>query len=236
VNLFLDVVLGLALFVIFERKRFPAWRNKYLAMRSKSLQARAGRTLAAALADAGFFDGVSPEESQRVRTAIETNGYGGVFDHPWRVLDADDEELAEGSVGVYLHLWAPSLERLGVAPLVGESRFVDGGAHILDLPNETVTLVSNAEAQEDEKGKKFGFSWGAVGARLMQRVNTDLAAAGVADRLYSVYGGNDARALLLTPPMLAAIMATPGVRRDELPYTRTAEWPHFGMDNSPTLS
>ena len=235
-NLFLDIVFGLALFAMFERKRFPVWREKFAAARRRWLAARAGRTLAAALADAGFFEGLSLEESQRLRATIDINGYRGIFDHPWRVLDADDEELAEGSVGVYLRLWAPSLTRLGVAPLVGESRFVDGGAHLLDLPDETVTLVSDAEAQEDEPGRKLGFSWGAVGARLLQRLNENLAAAGVADRLYSVYGGNDAHALLLTPPMLAAIMATPGIRRDERPYTRTLEWPDFGMDNSATLS
>jgi hypothetical protein len=237
VNVWFDLLCGFVLFVIFERKRFPGWRDKFLAMRARAFQAGTNRALAARLATAGFFADLSPQESQEVRSAVETRGYSGVFDQPWRVMHADDEELSEGQVGEFLRLCAPSLERLGIAPLVGESRFIDGGAQLLDLPRETVTLVSEKEAHEEGLGGGLErFSWGAVGARLLQRMNDDLAAAGRPDRFYSVYSGNDAHALLLTQPMLAAIVATPGIRRSDLPYTRIVQWPNFGMDISSTLT
>jgi hypothetical protein len=147
-------------------------------------------------------------------------------------LAADDEELAEGLAGLYLRLWAPSFVRLEIVPLAGVDRFGDGGAHYLDLDNECITLISLEEAQQDRRDAKIGFSGGAVAARLLQRINRALEIAGKADRFYSVYGGNDGHVLILTPSMLAAITATRGIRRDELPYIRTANWPHFGMDVS----
>jgi hypothetical protein len=234
----IGLILGAILFALFKRKRLRRLRDRYVEMRRRAVRAKAGRNLAAALGAAGFFNGLPADAERRIKTEIETYGYGGVFSHPWRAVSADDEELAEGQVGVFLQELAPSLIRLGVEPLVGKSRFMDGGAHMLDLPGETVTLVSADEAREDDRngGKRFGFSWGAVGARVLERLNRQIAAAGREDRFHSVYGGNDAQALLLNPPMLAAIMASPGIRPDELPYIRTIEWPLFGAPEMPKMA
>jgi hypothetical protein len=38
--------------------------------------------------------------------------------------------------------------------------------------------------------------------------------------------------MLLTPGMLDAVTATPGIKESELPYGRTDEWPHFGWVSS----
>ena len=109
---------------------------------------------------------------------------------------------------------------------------------MLDLDGETITLVSLQETEKDGRDGQERFGWGAVAARVLERINRDLAAAGKSDRFYSVYGGNDGRVLILSPDMLTAIMNTPGIRRDELPYIRTAECPYFGMsrDTSQTGS
>jgi hypothetical protein len=225
----LGALIGLGLFLVFERKRIARWRGQFTAMRRRPGGTQNARRLSTALAAAGFFDGLAAEEAQSLRTRVDTQGYGAVFTHPWRALNADDEELAEGEVGVFLKLWAPSLLRLGLKPLVGTDRFGEGGSHYLDLEGESLMLVSEEEARNDRRDAKSGFSWGAVAARLLERLNGDAASAGISDRFYSVYAGNDADVLILTPPMLAAIMAAPGIRRDELPYLRTAEWPLFGM-------
>jgi hypothetical protein len=229
-NTLVGALIGLGLFLVFERKRMAEWRAKYLAHRQRRAQKDHASTLARALAEAGFFSDLTDAEALELRTEIETVGYGGVFSHPWRDLDADDEELAEGQVGLFLQSWAPSLARLGVAPLVGVDRFEEGGAHVLDLDNgETITLVSLQETERDGRDGQERFGWGAVAARVLERINRELAAADKADRFYSVYGGNDGRVLILSPDMLVAITNTPGLRRDELPYIRTAEWPYFGM-------
>jgi hypothetical protein len=231
----LGLIIGAILYFCFERKHVRRLRAGFVEMRTRAGQSKASRDLASALGEAGFFGSLAGDAPRRVRTEIETYGYAGVFSHPWRAVSADDEELAEGQVEVFLQEVAPCLNRLGVTPLAGKSRFMDGGAHVLDLPNETITLVSAEEAREDDRdgGKRFGFSWGAVGARVLERLNAQIAAAGREDRFYSVYGGNDAYALLLRPPMLAAILASPGIPPDELPYIRTTDWPYFGMPGMP---
>ena len=235
----LGLIIGAILFGVFERKHVRRLRDRSLEIRRRAVRAKAGRNLASALDAAGFFNSLPADAVRRVRAQIEADGYAGVFSHPWRAVSADDEELAEGHVGIFLQAVTPSLNRLGVSPLVGESRFLDGGVHMLDLANETITLVSVDEAREDDRdgGKHFGFSWGAVGARVLERLNMQIADAGGEDRFYSVYGGgNDAHALLLNPPMLAAILSSPGIRPDELPYIRTTEWPRFGMPRMPKNS
>jgi hypothetical protein len=222
-------MLGLLLFAVFERRRIAVWRRNFRAMLRKRTDERANSSLLTKLADAGFLDGLSTEDAQRVRNSIQASGYGGVFEHPWRAFNADDEELAEGHTGPFLLSLAPAFEQLGLAPVIGESRFIDGGAHLLDLPNETITLISDEEIKRDNPRELSRYCWGAVAARLLDKLNAHLVASGTAERFYSVYGGNDAFALLLNPRMLSAIMETPGVRQDELPYIRTAVWPDFGM-------
>ena len=118
-------LIGLGLFLVFERKHIAQWRAKFSARRQGREQKDHASTLARALAEAGFFADLTDAEARELRKEIETVGYG--------------------------------------------------------------------------------------------------------DRFYSVYGGNDGRVLILSPDMLTAIMNTPGIRREELPYIRTAEWPYFGM-------
>ena len=229
------LVVGTILFAIFERDRIRGWRARYAATRARANAARSNRALADALAATGFFEDLSPAETRALRDEIEKIGYGGVFSHPWRVLGADDEELADGGVGLHLGLWAPSFERLGIVPLAGEDRFLEGGVHVLEMPRETLVLetAEDVRLQADEPGRYRGLSWAVVPARLFDRINRDLAATGRAERVYSVYGGNDHTGLLLTEPMRAAIVSSPGIRRDELPYVRTLDWPFGGMDPSP---
>ena len=80
-----------------------------------------------------------------------------MFEHLWRAIRADDEELAEGQVGEFLGRLIPSFQKLDVAPVRGEY---------------------DEEARRDELDDLTGFSWGAVGARVLERLNRHLADAG----------------------------------------------------------
>ena len=150
-----------------------------------------------------------------------------------RSFHADDEDLAEGFVGDVLARAAAAFEPLGIAPLEGQSRFEDGGAHRVDVGAQTWPLMSQAEIERDREDDQPGLSWGLVGARLLRHLNQRVAATGRSDRFYSVYGGNDAAVLVLTPPMLDAIRRHAGVHVSQLPYERSDEWPLFGLPLPP---
>jgi hypothetical protein len=106
--------------------------------------------LASRLKAAGFFDGLPPERAIVVENNVRVMGYAGLFGHEQRAFAADDEELAEGQVSYFLQAIAPGLAAIGVPPVMGSSRFEEGGAHILDLPGESVVLMSAVEAVRDQ--------------------------------------------------------------------------------------
>ena len=240
----LAVLIGAVLFVVFERKNISRWR----AMRSEPFSvprstgpvhpsnrhpdAATNAALLARLESTGFLDELDDAEALQLRTDILAVGYGGVFAHPWRSIVADDEDLAEGFVEDFLKKCEPAFEHLRMPPIKGASRFEAGGAHLLELPGETLTLMTLAEAESERPNEKVGLSWGLVGARLFQIINARLQRAGKADRFYSVYGGNDGRVLVLTPAMYEAIVVTPDVLPSDRPYMRTDTWPDFGQPGS----
>ena len=240
----LAAVIGAALFVVFERKTISRWRAMRMEPLSvprstgpahpsnRELDAATNAALLGRLESTGFLSGLTDAEAAQLRTDILAVGYGGVFTHPWRSIVADDEDLAEGFVGDFLKKCEPTFEHLQMPPLKGASRFEEGGAHLLELPGETLTLMTLAEAESDRPGEKVGLSWALVGARLFQIINARLERAGKTDRFYSVYGGNDGRVLVLTPAMYEAILATPDVLPGDRPYIRTDIWPSFGQPDS----
>jgi hypothetical protein len=223
------ILVAVVLFVVLERKNFPRWAESWHQARNKLRGAGDRSRLATRLKTAGFFDGLPAERAGALEGEVRATGYGALFGHEQRAFSADDEELAEGQVGEFLQTIAPGLAAIGVPALAGSSRFEEGGAHFLDLPGEAVVLMSAAEAARDEPGDRERLAWGLVGARVLRRLNAGIAAAGKSDRFYSVYGGNDAHAMLLTPAMRDAITSTPGIKESELPYERTDEWPDFGL-------
>ncbi len=173
--------------------------------------------LADSLTSAGFFSGLPERRGRALADLIKRNGYSGVFKHDWRAFAADDEELTEGSVGIFLSGCATAFEHLGVPPLLGKDRFAEGGAHILDLASGSedgsVVLLSEADG--------FHRAIDLVAARLISLMNRHLANYDLADRFYSVYSGNDAEVLLLSPAMLAVIESLPHLREEERPHWRS---------------
>lgn len=100
-NTLAGAVIGLILFLVFERKRIPVWAEKIRAQLFRRRRHRDAGRLATALAGAGFFADLSEEERGAPEQRSSSTATPGVFEHPWRVLDSDDEELAEGEVGTY---------------------------------------------------------------------------------------------------------------------------------------
>jgi hypothetical protein len=175
----------------------------------------------------GFLDRLEAAEAAEVEDALRRLGWGGVFSHPWRVIHVDDEDIAEWEgCRDFLKRVAPILVKLGLEPLAGEDFFDETGAHFLDLGEETITIVSPREREEEIAGQNT--SWGLAHARMQALLNRQLERGGKADRFYALYGGNDSVALVLTPAMLEAILAL-DLPLYEQPYTRTDHWPDFGL-------
>jgi hypothetical protein len=235
---FAITMIAATLWAIFNRAQVKRWmaRRRFERMDSGPTPPIPpeppdpnGPALADALKAAGFFEDLPLARAAELAAEVRRNGYGAVFAHDWRAFHADDEELAEGFVSDVLKSAAPAFEILGLAPLEGASRFEEGGAHHFDIVNgPSWELMSRAEAERDEPGQQRGLSWGLVGARLLGHLNQRVADTGRDDRFYSVYGGNDAHVLVLTPRMVDALQRHAGAPASQLPYLRTETWPHFG--------
>lgn len=236
---FWSILIGLAMWALFNRdtvrRLYARWRDGPLAASTlPPLPPPAddphGPALAEALERAGYFDGLDAPTAEVLADRIRREGYAALFMHDWRCAFADDEELAEGALERTLPDLAATFARLGVPPLRGAARFEDGGAMWFDEDGGTpLPLLSRAESERDAPGRQPGLTWGLVGARLAQHLDARLAAAGRQERIWSVYGGNDAQMLVLTPAMAEAIIEHGGMRGWERPYRRTEHWPDFGQ-------
>ena len=181
---------------------------------------------------AGFFDGLDSTVALDLKLRVQHSGYGAMFRHPWRCFDADDEAIAEGGAAEFLALWSSALQQLDVPPLTGELQLLDDGTQRLEFPNcaaDAVVLFEPRDAQARAAGSPASQAWGLVPGRLQWAINRHLAAHGRFDRFCSVFAGNDAKVMVLTPQMMRAVNGCDEIPRAERPYTRTEDPPGFGI-------
>ena len=112
-----------------------------------------------------------------------------------RSYSADAEDLAEGDVGNCPRLMSEVLSQEGVVLESVEDSFTDEHRRYEVIVNGVSHLIYDLnETSVDE-------IWLASFRRLVEIVNTLLTEAASSERLFGLYGGNDARVIFLTESM-----------------------------------
>jgi hypothetical protein len=146
---------------------------------------------------------------------LDTNWNEDCVSRDRRGYPADNEELAEGSIGESLLRMRDILLREGV-----ESDFVSD-----DLRDDgyDISINGNIIPIYDASALSSANIWGIALKRFLEIVNNLLIRAGSAERLFGVYGGNDGRAILLTEEMYAYLKSIPVVLDERwMPFRSTA--------------
>lgn len=166
----------------------------------------------------GFYKYTDAAAIQEVQARILEIGY--LFDErTQRAYFADEEELAEGGVLDFLDTIDPFLKMQGtiIRDKTEDYEYADGCRYSVTIDGKDFAIYTDEECQNQ------GLSiWGLSSRRTSHLVNTLLERAGSEERIYMLYGGNDATALFLTPPIFAVIKATSLLPEREKPYS--ADW------------
>ena len=161
------------------------------------------------LVDMGFLKFVPDDQKAEVRQQLVKTAVEGYLDTEWdedcvaadlRGYPADNENLAEGDVGVTILLMKPVLEQEGVKLDSVEDEF---GGSDAESEDEGYQVIINGEPHViyDSEAVASTDIWSLALKRLLEIVNGLLEDAGSGERLYGMYGGNDGRVILLTPEM-----------------------------------
>jgi hypothetical protein len=172
------------------------------------------------LIELGYLKYVSPAEIPAIREEMLGTLRRGYLESAWdekcmsrdrRGYPADSEELAEGRLGEFLLLMKDVLRQEGVRLQSVEDDPQDDRYEV--LVNGLRQLIYDADAL------KNGEIWAVAAKRLLEIVNDLLTQAGSQERLYGVYGGNDASVLLLTAEMYR-LLHSPELKIDPgwMPY------------------
>jgi hypothetical protein len=131
-----------------------------------------------------------------------------------RSYPADNEDLAEGFMGETILLMRDVLSHEGVCIDSVEDDFQE---HRYD-----VVINGRRHLISEDKQLETVFCWVVAIKRLLEIVNELLAKAGSDERLYGMYGGNDGRAIFLTPEMFDFIKRSGLLSEGEMPFPKSA--------------
>jgi hypothetical protein len=180
------------------------------------------------LVDMGYLKFVPNDQQADVRGQLIDTAMDGYLETEWnedcvavdlRSYPADNEDLAEGDIGATILLMRAVLKREGVTldsvedELGGtDSEPGDEGYRVL-INGETHVIYKSGDVPHADL---LSLSL----QRLLEIVNSLLEGAGSSERLYGMYGGNDGRAILLTPEMHDYIQSMDDVLdSDWMPYS-----------------
>ena len=157
----------------------------------------------------GFFRFTTSGKTTAVRKEIAKCGFLFV-EGTKRGWHADAEDLAEGGVSTFLEDHRRDLLTLGVDIGKVSDDFNVGGHYGLEINGEYFLMYSESELESDD-------FWYLTQERAFGMINTLLAKHHSEEQLYSLYGGNDAHAIVLTPDMQTAISNSKVISEREVP-------------------
>ena len=158
----------------------------------------------------GFYKYAQPSDIARLKVESAASGYLFGDERLHRDYPADAEDLAEGEVKAFIDELAPQLRLLGV-------RIDSVTQHITDDTDYRVTVNGQPYIIYHANEIHANDLWQRASTRTFALVNALLAKAGSDEQLYQLSGGNDGRAILLTPEMYATIKASQLVAEKNLP-------------------
>src|SRR5207253_5697530 len=147
--------------------------------------------LLAQLEALGFYKYTAPDEITRAKArALETRYL--YHDSTHRSYITGEEDLAECGVLDFFTVIEPFLNRQGIEITSRDEECIPGGAYTVSLNGKAYEIYSDYECQHAEL-------WRLSTIRTHRIVNELLAAAGSGERVYLLYGGNDAEAVFQSP-------------------------------------
>jgi hypothetical protein len=165
------------------------------------------------LIELGFLKFVAESENSKVRAQLVECVQNKYLDSEWddncvsadkRSYPADAEDLAEGDMGKCLRHMKDVLTEEGVTLESIEDDFGEAHRSYHVLLNGAAHLIYDLADDADQD------IWLQALRRLIEIVNSLLEVAGSDERLFGIYGGNDARVLLLTPEMHCLLRQSSG--------------------------
>jgi len=177
----------------------------------------------------GYFRHLQPEQTELRKQAFLREGWNALLGGPpHRLNPADAEDLAAGGIGDFLRLVKPFLAREGVKfPEIKDE--VGSAGYLLRFGDVTHVIFSQDELRRHSSGEEPGLTWGLSMARGFGMINALLKAAGSAERLYAVNGGNDLFGIFLTPELQRLIAQHPDASPPDVPYEPNERFPSFGQ-------
>jgi hypothetical protein len=163
-----------------------------------------------ALEALGLYSHTSPQRLADVKAEAAKTRYLFGWEDTQRDYAADAEELAEGNVADFVRDVSPFLNREGVRIEALDQDFEIGGAYSVTVNGAVHEMYSEAECHTND-------IWLLSTKRAFAMVNEWLAKSGSAERVFALYGGNDLRAIFLTPQMHEAIVASGLLAPSEIP-------------------
>jgi hypothetical protein len=162
-----------------------------------------------ALEAMGFYSHTPREQVARVKAEAATSAYLFGSDTR-RDYDADAEELAEGNVADFVRDLSAFLDREGVRIESLDQDFEIGGGYSVTVSGTRYEMYSREECET-------GDIWLLTAKRAIAMVNDLLITAQSNERVFALYGGNDLRAIFLTPQMHELIVASGLLAPTEIP-------------------
>ena len=121
--------------------------------------------------------------------------------------------MAEGNVTDFVRDVSAFLEREGVRIESLDQDFEIGGGYSVTVNGTRYELYSRDECERDD-------IWLLTTKRAFTMVNDLLIEARSSERVFALYGGNDLRAIFLTPQMYEVIVASGQLAPSEIPVRR----------------
>lgn len=156
------------------------------------------------LIDLGFMKFTPESEREVVRQQLIESVRDKYLDSEWsdecvsadrRSFSADAEDLAEGSVGICLRQMSEILSQEGVVLESVKDSFANEHKRYEVIVNGVSYLIYDLNEHSIEE------IWNLAFRRIIEIVNLLLTQAGSSERLFGIYGGNDARVIFLTESM-----------------------------------
>jgi len=156
------------------------------------------------LIELGFLRFTPNSKKEAVRQQLVESVRNNYLDSDWdddcvsadkRSYSADAEDLAEGDIGNCLRQMCQVLSQEGVVLESVEDSFTEEHKRYEVIVNGVSHLIYDLNETSVEEIWLLSFR------RLVEIVNGLLIEAGSSERLFGLYGGNDARVILLTESM-----------------------------------
>jgi len=156
-----------------------------------------------------YYTYISKDKIKNIKSESIKAGYPFGWEETYRDFHADAEDLAEGGIGEFFHKLEPFLLKQGIQ-ITQMNEDINELGYRIEINGASYTIYTSEELENED-------FWALASNRAFGIINHLLTQAHTEERIYTLYGGNDQRAIFLTPKMFELIQKTNLIENREKP-------------------